>query len=345
MLGEKSGFVRRFLILGYTGYGNIGDELMLESARRFLRSAFQNVVFITLLPDRGRLNPVHILRSLKKSDGVVLCGGNLFQDETSFRSFLYYWSVVRAALSMNKKVFFLNQGLGPLQSRIARKLLKSILSNRNVGGYLRDRVSFRYAASCNSGFKLGWDTAVMAIEEVVSSLEEEPVSDYVCVIPTMRAKEKDVVEAITKMNKREVRLLSFEPRKDRIVLSRLADMLNKEGISTQIAPVGLKEALSVIAGTEFVISYRLHGALIAAYLGVPFVVFGSAKNMRVLNTMDRDFRLFFKDGVSLLIALSHLKTYDFELLKRKYREELEKQKGNIIEEIKDFFTERSGDHG
>jgi len=140
------------------------------------------------------------------------------------------------------------------------------------------------------------------------------------------------------MKAANVKLVAFQPTKDRNAISRLADGLNKMGISAQIASTGLKEALSAIKNAEFVITYRLHGALIAAYMGVPFVTFDTAKNRRVIKTMDRNFELFFKDTTGLMIALSRLSDYDFESLKCKYREEMEQQKGIIIEGMRNFFV-------
>jgi len=335
---KSSKTINRFLILGYTGYGNIGDELMVESAKYFLSQAFNKVKFLFLTPDRGRFNPLNALRTLRESDGVVLCGGNLFQDETSFRSFLYYWMVTRGALFLKRKVFFLNQGLGPLRSKLARRFLKSILSNKRVGGYFRDVVSLRYAVRFNSNFKLCWDTATLVIDDILSPENILSSPTHVCVIPTLKTQESDVITGLKEMKATNVKLVAFQPTKDRNAISRLADGLNKMGISAQIAPTGLKEALSAIKNAEFVITYRLHGALIAAYMGVPFVTFDTAKNRRVIKTMDRNFELFFKDTTGLMIALSRLSDYDFESLKCKYREEMKQQKGIIIEGMRNFFV-------
>ncbi len=71
MSRKSSKTINRFLILGYTGYGNIGDELMVESAKYFLSQAFNKVKFLFLTPDRGRFNPLNALRTLRESDGVV----------------------------------------------------------------------------------------------------------------------------------------------------------------------------------------------------------------------------------------------------------------------------------
>jgi len=316
---------------------------MAESVKHLLSQVFNKVEFFFLPPGRGRFNPLNVLQAVRGSDGVILCGGNLFQDETSFRSFLYYWMVARMALFLKRKVFFLNQGLGPLHGKLARRLLKSLLSSKRVGGYFRDGVSLRYATRFNSNFKLCWDTAALVIDDILSPESISPSPTHVCVIPTWRTRERDVIAALKEMKVANVKLVAFQPKKDRNAISRLADGLNKMGISTQIAPTGLKEALSAIKNAEFVIAYRLHGALTAAYMGVPFVAFDTAKNRRVIKTMDRNFELFFKDMASLMIALSRLSDYDFESLKCKYREELGKQKRAIMEEMRKFFVGGSED--
>lgn len=135
---------RRFdvLLAGYYGFGNLGDELLAESAVSYLQKAGvkqDRIAILTATPgetskklaiqafDRWKIT--EILKAMKKSRSLLLGGGGLFQDATSSRSCLYYWGLVSAAKLCGARPWAVGQSIGPLRSVFAEKLARNALAS------------------------------------------------------------------------------------------------------------------------------------------------------------------------------------------------------------------------
>lgn len=130
------------LLAGYYGFGNLGDELLAESAVYFLQKAGvkrERIAILTADPgetsktlgiqcfDRWRIT--EILKAIKKSRSLLLGGGGLFQDTTSTRSCLYYWGLVSAAKICGARPWAVGQSIGPLRSAFAEKLARNAFAS------------------------------------------------------------------------------------------------------------------------------------------------------------------------------------------------------------------------
>ncbi len=108
-------------LVGYYGYRNLGDDLLLLSSLTLLEEIdFEGPVFLPaatpvkeLLDNfRFRLNlniikrfdPFQLSNAVKNSCVTVFGGGNLLQDCTSFKSFLYYYELARYSLRKKRPV-------------------------------------------------------------------------------------------------------------------------------------------------------------------------------------------------------------------------------------------------
>lgn len=148
----------RILFSGYFGFGNFGDDAILYCMARQFKKMRPDIQLSVLADDvheqeRGgipsdfeshiykRMNPVHILRAIKNCDLFISGGGGLFQDSTSVKSVVYYAGLIHLALRMKKKVILFSQGLGPLNSLRARKIVSGVLKNVH-------EATFRDEASC-----------------------------------------------------------------------------------------------------------------------------------------------------------------------------------------------------
>lgn len=120
----------RTAILGYYGYGNLGDEISLGAIVSALKSA--GAVDITvigrrpysgILPDGVTLadgrSPRSLAAAIAKCDVLIAGGGTLLQNVTGEKSLIYYTSLMRLAAAMGKKVR-LYGGVGPLIGEKAR---------------------------------------------------------------------------------------------------------------------------------------------------------------------------------------------------------------------------------
>jgi len=152
------------LLLGYFGAGNFGDDALLADwlirHGAWLRSQGLQADILcgqsdplggfiegpALMKLVGRLVPKRTALTMPTRDyrAVVAPGGSLLQDASSLRSLLFYlWVIRRFALS-GVPVFLLHQGIGPLQSQLAKRLTPAVLRLVRLLS-LRDRSSYEWA--------------------------------------------------------------------------------------------------------------------------------------------------------------------------------------------------------
>lgn len=144
----------RVALLGYYGFGNLGDELLLQSCiDLFTRCGLERerIVVLSNVPEEGifsvnRWSLREVVNALRQSDALVLGGGGLFQDTTSVKSCVWYWGIVRLARILGCEVFALGQSVGPLKSGVSRVLAGDALRVcRKV--HVRDDASLSVAES------------------------------------------------------------------------------------------------------------------------------------------------------------------------------------------------------
>ena len=136
------------LLLGYYGFGNLGDELLCEASLRLLASCGvpkERVALLSAVPkervallsaapreseerygvrafDRWSLREIG--RACAASRSLLLGGGGLFQDSTSARSCVYYYAAVRIARLLGLRVWAEGQSVGPLRRGLSRTLTR-----------------------------------------------------------------------------------------------------------------------------------------------------------------------------------------------------------------------------
>ena len=129
------------LIAGYHGYGNCGDEATLMAMTTNIKEMAKdvNITAISHIPELTkteyninsiqRFNAIEVVRAILKSDIILSGGGTLIQNGTSTRSLLYYLSIIKTAKLFNKKVMLYSNGIGPVNGKINRKLVKMVVDN------------------------------------------------------------------------------------------------------------------------------------------------------------------------------------------------------------------------
>lgn len=116
----------RVLLSGYYGFGNLGDEALLEVIATQLRARFPQAELDVLSADpeatarelhvtsTPRMDMVRVRAAMGRSDVVLSGGGGLLQNATSLRSLLYYAGIVRSAVRSGKHSMIFAQSIGPL---------------------------------------------------------------------------------------------------------------------------------------------------------------------------------------------------------------------------------------
>ena len=150
---------KRVLLCGYYGEHNLGDDALLQVALGQLPAGV--VPTVTAYDERQvqerfgvstvpRRSLRQVLDALKDVDALVLGGGSLLQDATSFRSLLYYGALITAAKLWGKQVLLWGQGLGPLRRKRSRVLARAVLPFATAISW-RDQASASLAAGWGVG--------------------------------------------------------------------------------------------------------------------------------------------------------------------------------------------------
>lgn len=274
----------RALICGYYGEHNLGDDALLEVLLGQLPSGCLPLVtahdqrlvrdrFGVETTDRRSLGAV--LAALGRCDALVLGGGSLLQDATSFRSLLYYGALMVAARLRGKPVLLWGQGLGPLRRRRSRALVQALLPLATAISW-RDQASAAQARSWGVEAPVGSDP-VWALPSQPWSGRGGPI--VLCFRPVQQLHGKDwrpyleAIERLALTGDRQVLWLPFHQDQDR---GLLADLTRRGLISPalaarsrELAVATPEAALDQFRQAGVVLAMRLHGLILAALAGSP----------------------------------------------------------------------------
>lgn len=115
-----------FMISGYYGFHNSGDDTLLSAMTKSLKECDEDLN-ITVLSDNPkdteekynvksikRINIIKIISAMKKTKVFISGGGSLIQDVTSTKSIMYYLFLMRLAKWMHLPVMVYANGVGPV---------------------------------------------------------------------------------------------------------------------------------------------------------------------------------------------------------------------------------------
>jgi len=259
-------------VSGYYGFQNAGDEALLEaivqevSARRHTPLIFSGNPSETEARYKQfqvravkRTHPLRVWQALGKIDLLLSGGGTLLQDKTSAASLFYYLSIINLARRRGKAVYIFNQSLGPLTPRGERWVKRSL---RGVSVFMRDTPSLEYALKLGLDAQLGADCAMVLSPPPV---EHEP--SMVVLVP--REGTEAANQTLHKVGERlraeglDVVVLGMQPGYDEPALERFASF-------TRELAWDPRRVSYLLAQAGYVVSVRLHGAILAAAAGTPF---------------------------------------------------------------------------
>lgn len=146
------------LVSGYYGFGNLGDEAILEEIVAELTRLVEpeSIVILSQNPEStartyavravNRWNLKELAALFGKAKLFVSGGGGLYQDTSSVRSIVYYAGLAFLARAAGVPTIIYAQGLGPLNSTIAKTLTRAAISQAATIA-VRDKASFEMLKS------------------------------------------------------------------------------------------------------------------------------------------------------------------------------------------------------
>ena len=281
----------RVLLSGYYGFGNLGDEALLEVIVAQMRARFpaSRIDVLSATPEATakaygvdatpRWNMRSVRESIGRADVVLSGGGGLMQTATSARSVVYYAGILREAIRQRRKAMIFAQSIGPLD------LLGRIVVRSFCRGL--DRATVRDARSLRLLQSLLPQTPVeqtadpvflydLPVEEIDLSTEGLGSDPYAVVsvrkVTTLRDGQHAIARVVDRLALTHGVRVAFLPMGGAadaevsttiIRLCKSAPMLLPE--------CGLARAAAIIRGARVVVGMRLHALILAARFAVPFL--------------------------------------------------------------------------
>lgn len=304
--------MKKILLAGYYGFGNLGDEAILEMAIKQILEITDRKHITVLSGNKevtnkrynvntiDRYNVFSIVNQLMKSDALVFGGGSLLQDITSKRSIYYYLFLIRLAKLMNNKVIMLSQGIGPIVNENSKKAVQSTL------GFV-DYITVRDKHSKEFLEKIGMDSKKISLstdpvinlragenyfakhsgrKKVCFSLRNWKNTDVSCKISKLALK---LIE-----NNIECYFIPFYYSEDLELIAEVEKSIGDKAVYYK-EKLTTNEAFDIIKGMDVLVGVRLHSLIFAAAANVPFVAvsydhkvdhFVGSVNMKVSSNID-----------------------------------------------------------
>ena len=288
--------VTHAVVSGYYGYGNLGDDAILEAISRQLQDP-EHPVRLTALSRNPketekhyglmavqRFHPVAVYKALKRADILISGGGSLLQDKTSTRSLLYYLAVIRLARRMKKKVFIYANGIGPLLHERNRKQVKKCLEHCDVIT-LRDRESLeelRNLGLCREDAQVTGDPVFIlkpyGIQNCATSNYGIPegasiVGVSVRNLPVAEHFINEFARLCDRLSQQDGKTIVFivmQESMDGEITQQIRQKMTQPSWVVR-TPDRPEQMLSLIREMELVVSVRLHTLVFAANMNVPVV--------------------------------------------------------------------------
>jgi len=282
------------LLMGYFGFGNLGDDLILESMLKEIHLAEPkaNITVFSYNPFLTRKchgtkclsfwNPVSLIQGLKKNEIFILGGGGLFQDVSSIFAPIFYACMGGMARLFKHRVFLYAVGVEELAHSINR------MTTRLFFQWIPTRITVRDQESKNALRTLG-----VRREDVIVT------ADPVWALPFNDASMKE------------------RPRRGTLIIFHHLNHIHQKSLVTRLKPILIENNLTPIRlGCLFssrdiskyeldgithinsiedimtegslpalIISARYHGLILASRMGIPCMGMGSLEKIQRLCLM------------------------------------------------------------
>ena len=281
---------------GYYGFGNAGDDAILDSIRQSI-GAVSDEVDITVLsndPDLTRrqygLKAIprfqgwKVFSALRQCDVLLSGGGSLLQDTTSTRSILYYLSVMHTARLLGKPVMLYANGIGPVRKKGNRRRTKNAVEKAAVVT-LRDHGSetelremgVRRAdlhVTADPVFRLPPAPPERA-EELLCACGLPAGGEFVVVSvrswPNTEEFSRRLAVLCDHLRRRyglEVLFMMMQPSRDREATERVRAAMEEPSFLLD-CPCTPRDLMGVLGKAKLCLAMRLHTLIFAARMAVP----------------------------------------------------------------------------
>ncbi len=273
--------IKEICLVGYYGFGNIGDDAILLSAINEYIKAYD--LYVRVLVNEqdyiykmleffeldgsvnfyNRWKVKEISEAIYYSDAVIFGGGGLFQDKTSFRSFLYYFFIALLAKIKNKKIIIERNSIGPISRKISKFLFSKVIQWAEYIS-VRDSLSLEFLLSNYPSFSEKYQkkedfTLSYFSSELFSKLISS-TKKIDCLFILRESKNINKIFEIIKILREsfKIKVIVFQ-EEDLDLFADLVDFFEIE----YPGKGEIFRTLEFIQSSKLVVSNRLHGIILA----------------------------------------------------------------------------------
>jgi len=289
--------MKKLVISGYHGFGNIGDEAILKA----MLSEFKKMdkeIDLTVLSQKpeetkknfsvnavDRSSIFKVIKTIFNSDILISGGGSLLQESTGRLSIYYYLFIYFVAMIFRKKTIIFSHGIGPIYRKRSKWLVKFVF-NRASCISVRDKYSKEELISYGvkpdkidvtadpviSFKKFGTDKGKTLFDlygkydptletigfAVKASRKTDVEHDFVKIIDQLKEKPCNIV------------LIPFHYSEDLSLIEKIVKLSKHDIISINEKHV-VEEVFSMIESMDVLVGVRLHALIFAAVSETPLV--------------------------------------------------------------------------
>ena len=266
---------KKFVLSGYFGFRNFGDEAILSVLVNKLKEFNHKITIISSDPEYtvGKFKNtksiptfkfLKIIPAIYNSDYLISGGGSLLQDATSLKSLIYYLLVISIALFFHKKVIIFAQGIGPINNPFGVFLTKTILKHSHYIS-VRDSKSFELLKTWGLKPELVCDPI---FSSTVKSTTKEPIvavqlRDYKTV--TEDFIDRFAQKIVQEFPNKKIEIFSFQDSIDLKrceQLKKALELLNADIDVTIHKGLSDNEIIEKISKAEYLLAMRFHAIII-----------------------------------------------------------------------------------
>ena len=281
----------RVVLSGYYGFGNLGDEALLEVIVAQLRARFPEIAIdvLSAAPEETartlgieatpRWNARAVREAIAKADVLVSGGGGLLQSATSARSIVYYASILREAIKQKRRSMIFAQSIGPLDV-LGRFIVKRMCKGVDRAT-VRDARSVQLLKALLPGTPVEqtadpvflYDLPVDDIDLQAEGLGSEPYAVIsVRKITALKEGTPAIVHAVDTLYERHGIRSAFLPLGGASDAEVSTNIIRACSSAPMLLPeCSLARAAAIIRGAQVAIGMRLHALILAARFAVPFL--------------------------------------------------------------------------
>lgn len=279
----------KYVVSGYIGFDNFGDEAIASVLTSHLKSnGAEKITLLSSNPQKtARLYEVYSANYLKflkpiiDSDVLISGGGSLLQDITSLKSLIYYLSVISTALIFKKKVIIFAQGFTPYRTKIGENITKFILKHCHKI-YVRDSKSQDILKNMNIDAELVADPVFATNIPKIENHKGVGIQLRSFHTLTDSFLNTLATEIAARFKHETIKLFSLQDSLDISVLEKFSKLLKERGLESIIYKnLSVNDTIKEISQLEYLVGMRFHANLVAAMAGVK--VLGINYDIKVLN--------------------------------------------------------------